>query len=90
MRPLVSMAVLALGGAMILLAIMLWPFWPPAFFGVILILSALIERRYRGKADLDAGWQPTPERFIDHETGARMQVWYNPRTGQRDYRPEER
>ncbi|MDE1915543.1 MAG: hypothetical protein KGJ57_10955 [Sphingomonadales bacterium] len=90
MRPLVGIAVLTLGGALILLSILLWPLWPPAFFGLILILSALIERRYRGKTVPETGWEPTSERFIDDESGVTMQVWYNPATGQRDYRPEER
>jgi hypothetical protein len=88
MRPLAGIAVLALGGALLIVSILLWPLWPPALFGLILIASALIERRYHGKAAAQTGWQPTPEKFIDDETGRLMQVWYNPATGQRDYRPE--
>jgi hypothetical protein len=47
--------------------------------------------RYRGsrKTAGDAGAaQPTSEAFIDPDTGRRMRVWYDPSTGQRDYRPE--
>jgi hypothetical protein len=35
-----------------------------------------------------SGAQPTAEIFIDPETGRRMRVWFDARTGQRDYRPE--
>ena len=35
-----------------------------------------------------SGAQPTAEIFIDPETGRRMRVWFDARTGERDYRPE--
>jgi hypothetical protein len=47
--------------------------------------------RYRGtrnKVGEDGGSQPTGEVFVDPSTGHRMRVWYNAKTGQRDYRPE--
>ena len=47
--------------------------------------------RYRGNrkpAGADGASQPTSEAFIDPDTGRRMRVWYDPSTGQRDYRPE--
>ena len=47
--------------------------------------------RYRGNrntADADGAAQPTSEAFIDPDTGRRMRVWYDPSTGQREYRPE--
>lgn len=47
--------------------------------------------RYRGnrKDTGDAGAsQPTSEVFIDPDSGRRMRVWYDPKSGQRDYRPE--
>lgn len=31
---------------------------------------------------------PTDEVFIDPASGRRIRVWYNARTGERDYRPE--
>ena len=86
MRPLAGVAVLALGGALVIASLMLWPFWLPGFFGLLLVASALVERRYRGAPRPATGWEPTPETFIDDETGRQMQVWYNPATGQRDYR----
>lgn len=55
MRPLAGIAVLSLGGVMVIASLLLWPFWPPALFGLILIASALIERRYRGAPKPEAG-----------------------------------
>jgi hypothetical protein len=37
----------------------------------------------------ESGWEPTPEKFLDEDTGQVMQVWYHPGTGQRDYRPAQ-
>jgi hypothetical protein len=47
--------------------------------------------RYRGNrksASNGGAAQPTGEVFNDPETGRRMRVWYDPATGQREYRPE--
>jgi len=47
--------------------------------------------RYRGNrktASNNGEAKPTDEVFIDPETGRRTRVWYDPGTGQRDYRPE--
>jgi hypothetical protein len=47
--------------------------------------------RYRGNRKTPGGAgaaEPTSEAFIDPDTGRRMRVWYDPATGQRDYRPE--
>jgi hypothetical protein len=33
-------------------------------------------------------WEPTGERFMDPATGRLVNVYYNPDTGERDYRPE--
>jgi hypothetical protein len=47
--------------------------------------------RYRGsrrsKGDGDAA-RPTNEVFTDPATGKRTRVWYNPVTGEREYRAE--
>ena len=48
--------------------------------------------RYRGNrksVDYGNAAEPTGEVFIDPATGGRTRVWYDPRTGQREYRPEE-
>ncbi len=47
--------------------------------------------RYRGSrkdASDDSAAQPTSEVFLDPNTGKRMRVWYQPATGQREYREE--
>jgi hypothetical protein len=47
--------------------------------------------RYRGSrksAEDSAGAQPTSEVFLDPATGQRMRVWYNAKTGDREYRPD--
>jgi hypothetical protein len=47
--------------------------------------------RYRGNrkgAGAASGAEPTSEVFIDPATGQRMRVWYDPATGDRDYRAE--
>jgi hypothetical protein len=47
--------------------------------------------RYRGNrrnGKDGGGSQPTDEVFIDPATGQRMRVWYNPKTGERDYHPD--
>ena len=45
--------------------------------------------RYRGgRKTTDDTAEPTSEAFIDPANGQRMRVWYSPKTGQREYRPE--
>jgi hypothetical protein len=43
------------------------------------------DRKGVGKASAS---QPTDEVFLDPETRQRMRVWYDPSTGEREYRPE--
>lgn len=60
----------------------------------VLIVAVLIAvfglDRYRGRrkkaGSSDA--QPTSEVFTDPDTGKRTRVWYNPATGEREYRAE--
>jgi hypothetical protein len=48
--------------------------------------------RYRGirksGAANSGGAEPTSEVFIDPANGQRRRVWYDPATGDREYRPE--
>jgi hypothetical protein len=46
--------------------------------------------RYRGGRNSTSGStaQPTDEVFIDPETGRKMRVWYDQRSGKREYRPD--
>jgi hypothetical protein len=59
----------------------------------IVVLGILIAifgwDRYRGNRESSGtGAQPTTEVFIDPATGKRMRVWYDPATGDREYRAE--
>jgi hypothetical protein len=60
---------------------------------IIVIAGAIIAilglDRYRNnKQTNDSNARPTDEVFADQETGLRIRVWYNPETGEREYRPE--
>jgi hypothetical protein len=61
---------------------------------ILIILGAAIGwERYRGggagrRGGSGGAFRPTTEVFIDPETGQRMRVWFDDRTGQREYHPE--
>ena len=59
-----------------------------AISGLLIVGGILFERRgYRSRVDRTHGnWQPTGERFTDTTTGRMVEVYYNPQTGERDYR----
>lgn len=65
--------------------------WPPAFWllinGSALTLGLVFERwRYKPvKTAAAARGTATEEKFIDPETGALMQVYYDAATGERSY-----
>ena len=45
--------------------------------------------RYGRNRKTDSGSaQPTDEVFTDPATGKQMRVWYDPATGEREYRPD--
>lgn len=56
--------------------------------GLLIVGGILFERRgYRSRTNRTRGkWQPTGERFMDPTTGRAVEVYYNPETGERDYR----
>ena len=61
-----------------------------ALFAVLLTASIVIDRRYRARRkSARATWQRTGERFTDPATGQLTDVWYDPQTGERDYRPAD-
>jgi hypothetical protein len=66
----------------------LWLVLYLAVNGIILVSAVLLERkRYRTRVDRTQGhWQPTGERFVDPTTERLVEVFYNPATGERDYR----
>jgi len=60
---------------------------PPLIAGVALLLGTVFEGRYRPHVRAGAdGWEPTGEKFIDPGTGKLVDVVYNPKTGEREYR----
>jgi len=61
-----------------------------ALSGAILLVAAVYEHgRYQAAVAADrSGFQRTEEVFTDPTSGQRMRVWFDPATGQRDYRPE--
>lgn len=89
-RVLIAYGVLCLIGAAILLvahvtiALVIYL----AINGLIIVGAILFERSsYRSKAGRTQGnWQPTGERFNDPTSGQIVEVYYNPQTGERDYR----
>ena len=89
-RVIIAYGVLCLIGAAILLvahvtiALVIYL----AINGLIIVGAILFERsNYRSNADRTQGkWQPTGERFNDPTSGQIVEVYYNPQTGERDYR----
>ena len=62
--------------------------WPALMFGVLLVIGTIFDRRYNpayGKPP--GGWEKTGERFVDPTTGQLTDVFYDPTTGERSYRP---
>jgi hypothetical protein len=67
-----------------------------AGFVVLLLLSWLIfDKRYKKRDDpaltgkAPNGYLPTSEAFIDPKDGLKYRVYYNPRTGEREYIRED-
>lgn len=87
----IGYGLLSLIGAAVLLLVVhatLWLVLYLAVNGCILVSAMFLERqRYRTRVDRTQGhWQPTGERFVDPTTQQLMEVFYNPATGERDYR----
>lgn len=54
--------------------------------GGLIVLGTVFEGRYRSNhARPGADWKPTGERFEDPQTGETVQVFYDPRSGERRY-----
>lgn len=56
--------------------------------GLLIVGGVLFERRgYRPHvSQTDGNWQKTGERFVDPTTKREVEVYFNPQTGERDYR----
>jgi hypothetical protein len=55
--------------------------------GVVAAVFGWDRYRSTGKAAGESS-QPTSEVFTDPASGESMRVWYNPATGEREYRPD--
>jgi hypothetical protein len=57
---------------------------------VLGVLAAVFgwDRYRRGETAVSESAHPTDEVFIDPVSGKPMRVWYDPATGEREYRPE--
>lgn len=54
---------------------------------VIVIALTVEADRYKPKVEAHSGdWHATGEAFVDTATGKHVHVFFNPKTGQRDYR----
>jgi hypothetical protein len=56
--------------------------------GIVIALFGWDRYRGGGRKSADTSAHPTDEVFIDPASGKRTRVWYNPTTGQREYRAE--
>lgn len=65
-----------------------WVIIAIVIIGVVTALFGLDRYRGSGKSSSGSAAQPTDEVFIDPETGRKMRVWYDQRSGKREYRPE--
>jgi hypothetical protein len=63
------------------------PGWQLLGIGLAVLLGTLFERwRYRAVGERPNGpWQSTRERFLDPSSGEKVDVLFNPRTGERRY-----
>jgi hypothetical protein len=61
--------------------------WPAAVIGGLIVIGVLAERViYKPLSQrAPAGWERTGERFVDDATGKTVEVFYDPKSGQRQY-----
>jgi hypothetical protein len=78
---------LLIGGA----ALLLFGLLPPGLYclglGALIFIGTRFERwRYRRyESTPDASWQATGERFVDPGSGRDVEVFYDPKSGERRY-----
>ncbi len=63
--------------------------WYAIAVAALIVVGALVfERpRYRPTVTSSDGWRATEERFVDPVSGKLTEVYFNPQTGEREYRP---
>lgn len=85
----IGAAALCAGVALLFALPRIWPAGAELIgFGCVVEIGVFFERRYRGSGadDPNTKWQPTGEKFIDPATGKLIEVAYDPKTGERDYK----
>lgn len=89
-RLIIAYGVLCLIGAVVLFALQVTIALVIylAVNGLLIVGAILFERTgYRLRISQTGGnWQKTGERFVDPTTKREVEVYYNPQTGERDYR----
>jgi hypothetical protein len=58
--------------------------------GALIVLSLIFEGRYRAASSNAQSWQSTGEKFIDPGSGEVIEVDYDPQTGERRYRQDQK
>lgn len=77
--------VAAIGAALILAGVTL-PGIQALVMGGLVVVGLVFERRYRqNNQQPDSGWQATGERFVDPTSGKDIEVYYDPKSGERRY-----
>jgi hypothetical protein len=94
LRALVSIIGLALAGSGLYMILAVHGAAAPGAvnlaLGVLVLAGLFLEPHYRSRAQGSGpGWEPTGEKFIDPGTGRLVEVDYDPKTGQREYRDAE-
>ena len=85
------MAAVALVLSLLMVSAGILPGWWVLINAAIVLGAVLFERRgYQPKAADPAALRPTGERFRDPTTDELIEVWEDPRTGTREYRPAAR
>ena len=88
-----AIGALALCAGIVLSAVPPHAGWGLLIFGGLVLVSLLFEGRYRSGISPSPGarFEPTGEKFIDPGTGQLMEVYYDSKTGAREYRsPSDR
>jgi hypothetical protein len=81
----IAAIVAAIGAALILSGVTL-PGIQAFVMGGLVVFGILFERRYRhNNQQPDSRWQATGERFVDPTSGKDVEVYYDPKSGERRY-----
>ncbi|WP_375396972.1 hypothetical protein [uncultured Sphingomonas sp.] len=88
-RAILLLVAVGLAGAALLATVADPASWPMLAMALVLLTGIVFERlHYVGNATDAAAqdWRATGEKFLDEASGRLVTVWFNPTTGERDYR----